>query len=254
VSRTRSSLRLDLRPSPLADRGTCEVVLGLLDGFDLEVVGRPVRLPLGAQRVVAFVALHERPLQRLYVAGSLWLDSPEARAAANLRSALWRIQRLAPSLLEIDPRTLRLGAGVRVDLREAERLARAELDGGESELGVLGADLLPDWYDDWMLIERERFRQLRMRALEAACRRLTQEERLDEALEAGLMAVAAEPLRESAHRTLVLLHLAAGNAVEARRQYQLCRHLLRSQLGLEPSERMRELVSGLKVEGRVAAG
>ena len=251
MSRTRSSLRLDLRPSPLAERGSCHVVLRLLDGFDLEVTGQPVRLPLGAQRVVAFVALHERPLQRLYVAGSLWLDSPEPRAAANLRSALWRIQGRAPSLLEVDVRTVRLGAGVRVDLRDAERLARVELDGGGSEFAALGADLLPDWYDDWVLLERERFRQLRMRALEAACRRLTAEERLDEALEAGLMAVAAEPLRESAHRTLVLLHLAAGNAVEARRQYQLCRHLLRSQLGLEPSERMRELVRGLDVEGTI---
>ena len=248
MSSARSSLRLDLRLSPLATGRSGQVALRLLDGFDAEVDGRSVRLPLGAQRVVAFVALHERPLQRLYVAGSLWLDSPEARAAANLRSALWRIQRLAPSLLDVDARTLRLGGDVRVDLRDAERLARAELGDGGSELAGLGADLLPDWYEDWVLIERERFRQLRLRALEAACRRLTEEGRLGEALEAGLMAVSAEPLRESAHRTLVRLHLAAGNAVEARRQYQLCRHLLRSQLGLEPSERMRELVHGLDAE------
>jgi DNA-binding SARP family transcriptional activator len=245
VSRARSSLRLESRLSPLADRSGGTVALRLLDGFDVEVAGRSMRLPLGAQRVVAFVALHERPLQRLYVAGSLWLDSPEARAGANLRSALWRIQRLAPSLLDVDVRTLRLGAGVRVDLRDAERLAHTELDRGGSELGALGTDLLPDWYEDWVLIERERFRQLRLRALEAACGRLTDEGRLDEALEAGLMALSAEPLRESAHRTLVRLHLAAGNAVEARRQYELCRHLLGSQLGLEPSERMLELVGGL---------
>ena len=248
MSSARSSLRLDLRLSPLAEGCLGQVTLRLLDGFDAEVDRRSVRLPLGAQRVVAFVALHERPLQRLYVAGSLWLDSPEARAAANLRSALWRIQRLAPSLLDVDAHTLRLGSDVRVDLRDAERLARAELDDGASELAGLGADLLPDWYEDWVLIERERFRQLRLRALEAACRRLTEEGRLGEALEAGLMAVSAEPLRESAHRTLVRLHLAAGNAVEARRQYRLCRHLLRSQLGLEPSERMRELVRGLDAE------
>lgn len=248
MSSARSSLRLDLRLSPLATGHSCQVTLRLLDGFDAEVDGRSVRLPLGAQRVVAFVALHERPLQRLFVAGSLWLDSPEARAAANLRSALWRIQRLAPSLLDVDARTLRLDGDVRVDLRDAERLARAELDGDGSELAGLEADLLPDWYEDWVLLERERFRQLRLRALEAACRRLTEEGRLDEALEAGLMAVSAEPLRESAHRTLVRLHLAAGNAVEARRQYRLCRHLLRSQLGLEPSEQMRELVRGLDAE------
>lgn len=251
MSRARSSLRLDSRPSRLVGWRPGQATLQLLDGFDVQVDGRSVRLPVGAQRVVAFVALQERPLQRPYVAGSLWLDSPEARAAANLRSALWRVHRLAPPLLDADARTLRMGADVRVDLRDAQRVARAELDSGGSELGILGADLLPDWYEDWVLIERERFRQLRLRALEAACRRLTDEGRLDEALDAGLMAVAAEPLRESAHRTLVRLHLAAGNAVEARRQYQLCRHLLRSQLGLEPSERMRELVRGLDVEGTI---
>jgi DNA-binding SARP family transcriptional activator len=248
VSSTRSSLRRDLRLPPPAEGRFGQVALRLLDGFDAEVDGRSVPLPLGAQRVVAFVALHERPLQRLFVAGSLWLDSPEARAAANLRSALWRIQRVTPSLLDVDSRTLRLGAVVSVDLREAERLAREELGGGGSELTRLGVDLLPDWYEDWVLLERERFRQLRLRALEAACRRLTEEGRLDEALEAGLMAMSAEPLRESAHRTLMRLHLAAGNAVEARRQYELCRHLLRSQLGLEPSEETRGLVPGLDAE------
>ncbi|MGZ4417653.1 MAG: hypothetical protein ACXVRV_05710, partial [Gaiellaceae bacterium] len=59
-----------------------EVRLCLIDGFALG--GDPGRkqLPLGAQRVVVFIALHERPLLRGYVAGSLWLDSTEERAAA----------------------------------------------------------------------------------------------------------------------------------------------------------------------------
>jgi DNA-binding SARP family transcriptional activator len=200
---------------------------------------------VGAQRVVAFVALHERKLLRPYVAGSLWLDRPEERAAANLRSALWRIQRLAPLLLDVDARALRIGGCVRVDLREAEEMARSELGGGRLPPHALAADLLPDWYEDWVLIERERFRQLRLRALEAACSRLTEEGHLDEALDAGLLALSGEPLRESAHRALVRLHLAAGNAVEARRQYELCRRLLHEQLGVEPSERMRELIRGL---------
>jgi DNA-binding SARP family transcriptional activator len=245
VSSTRSSLRLDFRPSRVRKGAPGQVALRLLDGFGVEIDGGPVRLPVGAQRVVAFVALHERPLLRPYVAGSLWLDRPETRAAANLRSALWRIQRLAPRLLDVDDRALRIGGDVRVDLREAEQMARAELGGGGLRPHALAADLLPDWYEDWVLIERERFRQLRLRALEAACGRLTEEGQLDDALEAGLLALAGEPLRESAHRTLMRLHLAAGNAVEALRQYELCRRLLYDQLGVEPSERMRELVRDL---------
>ena len=34
-------------------------------------------------------------------------------------------------------------------------------------------ELLPDWYDDWVLLERERFRQLRLHALDALCDDLT---------------------------------------------------------------------------------
>jgi DNA-binding SARP family transcriptional activator len=222
-------------------------VLRLLAGFGLEVGGEEVTLPGSAQRVVAFVALHERPVLRPYVAGTLWLDLPETRAAGNLRSALWRIQQHASALVAADTHMLRLAPCVRVDLREAEALAHSELAGSSSENArqSLALDLLPDWYDDWVLLERERFRQLRLRALESQCARLTAAGCLGEALEAGLLALAGEPLRESAHRALVRVHLAEGNAAEALRQFRLCRRLLLEQLGVEPSPRMLELVAGL---------
>jgi DNA-binding SARP family transcriptional activator len=96
-----------------------------------------------------------------------------------------------------------------------------------------------------VLIERERFRQLRLYALETLCERFTAAGRIAEATQAGLAAVACEPLRESSHRALVKAHLADGNAGEALRQYRLYRELVRTQLGLEPSPRMDELVGAL---------
>lgn len=247
MTQTSSPLRPDARSRRRPEHAPEEVSLRLLAGFGVEVAGAEVRLPAGSERVVAFVALHERPVLRAYVAGALWLDSPEARAAGNLRSALWRIQRHAAPLVEADARTLRLGANVRVDLRETESIAREELTGGSPGItaGALALDLLPDWYDDWVLIERERFRQLRLRALEALCGRLAAAGRLDAALEAAMLALAGEPLRESAHRAVVRVHLADGNAIEALRQFRLCRRLLQEQLGVEPSQRMLDLVAGL---------
>ena len=106
-------------------------------------------------------------------------------------------------------------------------------------------ELLPDWYDDWVVIERERFRQLRVHALERLCERLTSERRFTEAVETGLAAVEGEPLRESAHRVLIHAHLAEGNAAEALRQYGVFRGLLRDRLGLEPSGQMDALVRPL---------
>jgi DNA-binding SARP family transcriptional activator len=230
--------------------------LTLLEAFGLVCDGEPVALPMTAQRVLAFVALHDRSLHRVYVAGSLWLDSPEERAYASLRSALWRLHRLGGPLVETDGQQLALARDVEVDLRDSEALARRALDRSDpGALGVdaaaLSGDLLPDWYEDWVLIERERYRQLRLHALDTLCDRLTQADRLSEALDAGLAAVAGEPLRESAHRAVVRVHIAEGNSGEAIRQYRLCRRLLNEQLAIEPSERMDELVRSLDVRETV---
>jgi DNA-binding SARP family transcriptional activator len=110
------------------------------------------------------------------------------------------------------------------------------------ELAALRGELLPDWYDDWVLIEREYFRQLRLRALEVACDRFTGAGRLDDALATGLAVLECEPLRESAHRALIRVHLGQGNVSEAIRQYCFCRSLLRDRLGVDPSDQMFELM------------
>jgi DNA-binding SARP family transcriptional activator len=218
--------------------------LTLLGSFQLVRDDAPVHLPLSAQRVIAFVALQDRPIQRSYVAGSLWLDSGEERAHACLRSALWRLHRAGNGAVDASGQRLALGAEVAVDLRESEALAWRALGAADCDLaaGAFRNDLLPDWYDDWVVPERERYRQLRLRALDALCERLTKAGRLGEALDIGLAAVAAEPLRETAHRAVVLVHLADGNVGEAMRHYRLCRRLFNEQLGIEPSERLRQLV------------
>jgi DNA-binding SARP family transcriptional activator len=221
----------------------------LLDGFDLVCGGLSVSLPLSSQRLVAFVALHERPVLRSFVAGSLWLESSEERANANLRSALWRLHRNDRRVVECLGQRLALDSEVLVDLRESERLAQLVLNNGREDFDVepsaLTGELLPGWYDDWTLFERERFRQLRLRALDTLCDRLTKVGRLDAALEAGLAAIAAEPLRESSHRAVIRAHLADGNVAEALRQYGLCRRLLKDQLGLEPSDQTDGLLQGV---------
>jgi len=224
--------------------------LTLLNAFQLVCDGASVSLPMSAQRVVAFVALRRSPLLRSFVAGSLWPDTHDERAQASLRSALWRLHRLGYEIVETAGPQLRLGRDVRVDLHETESLAHRTLDGSGGDgldlhPSALRGDLLPDWYDDWLMIERERFRQLRLRALEALSDRLTRACRLDEALAAGLAAVAAEPLRESTHRAVVRARLADGNAGEAIRQYRFCERLLRERLGIQPSERIKRLIREL---------
>jgi DNA-binding SARP family transcriptional activator len=223
--------------------------LALLGAFQLTIAGEAVSLPMNGQRVLAFLALEGRVLLRSFVAGSLWMDVTDDRAGASLRSALWRLNRRR-RLVEADAQRLQLVAQITVDVdaavAQAQRLLGPSSDECPSPRAMLlRQDLLPDWYDDWVALDRERFRQLRMHALEQLCHRLTDAGRFGEAIEAGLEAARVEPLRESAHRAIIRVHLAEGNRSEALHHYLSYRTLLHDELGLEPSPEMAALIASL---------
>ena len=89
---------------------------------------------------------------------------------------------------------------------------------------------------------RERLRQLRLHALEAAAAQLSALGSYGLALDAALTALRADPLRESAHRAVIRVHLAEGNVAEARRAFRQCRLLLRRELHVEPSPQTARMV------------
>jgi DNA-binding SARP family transcriptional activator len=227
--------------------------LSLLGGFNLTYHGREVRLAPGPQKLLAFLGLHVRPLLRTYVAGSLWPDGTEARSSASLRSLLWRLRGLRPSVVRATNSHLSLTDGLVVDAREVTAAVRRLMDRStpcaphDLDPVPLTGELLPDWdAEDWVLVERERLRQLCLHGLEAMAERLLGLGRYCEAIDAGLTAVRGEPLRESAHRVLISAHLGEGNHCEALRQYRWYERILREELGIEPSLRMTQLVSDLR--------
>lgn len=227
------------------------LVLSMLGGFELRCDGEQLRLAPGVERVVAYIALQGRPASRSNVAGSLWLDVPEERAMANLRSALWRLRQLRPRLVESLGDHLSLAPDVAVDVHVLSSAARDVLDGSRStastDLAGLASsgELLSDWFEEWVLLERERFRQLRLHALERIAAELAAGGEYGRAIVMALAAIATEPLRESAHFVLIQLHLAQGNRIEAIRQYCTYQQLMRDELDLEPSLQMRGLLEGL---------
>jgi DNA-binding SARP family transcriptional activator len=198
--------------------------------------------------LVAFLALQRRPLLRQYVAGALWLNSTQQHANASLRTALWRVHQHDCQILLSTRTHLRLSPWVVVDVAEMTTRALRLIDfaegceGPDLDAAWLSGELLPDWYDDWVLIERERLRQLRLQALDALCERLIRAGRNSEAVQAGFAAVREDPLRESGRRNLIQAHLAQGNKVEALRQEAAYRRLLMDELGVQPSQVMERLL------------
>lgn len=223
--------------------------LNLIRDFEVRRDGIPVHVPPCSQRLVGFLAFQDGPVRRVQVSGALWQDSDEHHAGASLRSAIWRLQPL--ELVNSSGTHLWLNPKIEVDLRTVIGTARSVLREQLCEDAALaaawglidaGEDLLPGWYDDWVLVERERLRQLRLHALDRIGDRLLESGRWCEALQAGLAATRTEPLRESAHRLLVRVHLAQGNTAEAVRQYRLYADLLRTELDGRPSPAIRDLL------------
>jgi DNA-binding SARP family transcriptional activator len=233
--------------------------LAVLRGFELRAGDDLVAVPANVERVLAFLAVRERAQLRTTVASTLWMDTTDERAAANLRTVLWKARQLPFGCVVASGSYVGLDPGVEIDLAivvaQAKRLIgnADELSERDTDADALNGDLLPEWDEDWILFERERLRQLRVHALEALCRRLSARGRHGEAVDAGLAAVAAEPLRESAQRTLIAAHLAEGNRFEAQRQYDSFCALLRESLGCEPPSHLRDLIGDDRPEGNVAS-
>jgi DNA-binding SARP family transcriptional activator len=248
--------------------GDTTPVLHLFGGPFVTVGRRRVNVPQGSQRLLVFVALHRGQVDRAHAAGTLWPMGSEYRAAGNLRSALWRLGRADLPLLTADKCHVALDPDLRVDAHLVAEWAARIIGGHASDAdlsfqpsGATALDLLPGWYEDWALLERERLRQRMLHALEALSRLLVSAGRLPEAIEAAITAVAADPLRESAQRALIEAHLAEGNWSEGRRQFESYRRLLQRELGIEPDKRLADLVlcptdrplsGGLQQKGSVA--
>lgn len=222
--------------------------LHLLNGPYAVVDGDRHELPEGSKRLVVLVTLSGGRLDRRTAAGMLWPDGDDVRAAGNLRSALWRLRGAGIDVVDSDKAALRLRVGTAVDLHEVSDRAGRLIEGPVRRDDLDTADpwpdageLLPGWFDDWVVFERERLRQRLLHGLEALSRLLVRAQRAVEAVDAARAAVRMDPLRESGRRTLVAAQLAAGDPDGARRTYDTyCAAAFRA-LGVQPSAELTAL-------------
>jgi DNA-binding SARP family transcriptional activator len=244
------AVRSDAPPPP--SHASSQLQISLLGRFGLaDTIGTPIAVANGTQRLLSLLALRDRVVHRASVAGALWPDVSESHAHASLRSALLRVPNAARSVVSVSDAELSLADGVEVDVRDAQALAHRLLDEtvpaeaddvSRRAIALLSSDLLPGWHDEWVTPDAEGWRQLRLHALEAITARLAAQNRFGDAMTAAMAAIKAEPLRESAHAALIRVHLAESNQSEALRQYERYQQLLRAELGIEPTSRLRELV------------
>jgi DNA-binding SARP family transcriptional activator len=223
--------------------------LNLLGEFSMVVDGESWQVPDGCKRLLGFLALQDRPQRRPVIAATLWPDKPDDRASANLRSSLWRMpQPSGRRLVRATGATLQLAGHLHVDVRAIEatgwaliRNPNAVADDVDPTPFLL--ELLPGWYEDWVVFERERLAQLQLHFLEALTHVLVQRRRIAEALDIAVRLVHVDPLREGSQRALLAVHCAERNIGQAHHQYERYRDLIRETFGCDPSPSLRAMIT-----------
>ncbi|MFD4422235.1 BTAD domain-containing putative transcriptional regulator [Agromyces sp. NPDC058484] len=222
--------------------------LRLFGSWGLARDAEPVDVGLRQQRLIAALALLG-PRSRRHLASLLWPESSEVHAAGNLRTCLFEVSHQLPALIRRNAGSVAMSEGVSVDVDALRRLVRGLASNGDASTradlvdALSGADLLPDWYEDWVVFEQERWTQERLSALDVFAEHSIARGDPDPAIRAAMAAIAIEPLRESAHLRLVEGHLLAGNHVAAAIAYRRLRDDLERELGVEPSSRFAELLA-----------
>jgi predicted ATPase/DNA-binding SARP family transcriptional activator len=241
------------------DRSAAPLAIRLFGPFELRLHGHPtpcLRSRKG-QWLLALLTLRAgRDVERDWLAGTLWPDSPEAAARANLRSSLKELRRAlgeqAPRLCSPTLRTLTLDlAGIDVDVLAFDAaLARGDWPALEQAVWLYRGPLLEGCVEAWAFQER----QVREQAYLGALERLA-----EEALASGnpataerhlRQAVGVDPLRESAQRGLMRALAAGGNEAAALRVYRELRLLLQREMNTEPGAETRALFEQLRAEAR----
>ncbi|MFQ5343353.1 MAG: BTAD domain-containing putative transcriptional regulator, partial [Anaerolineae bacterium] len=241
--------------------GSLQILHGDATGDHL--AGDPLPLPAStaARSLLAYLLLHrERPHPRSVLAGIWWPDVPENRARRALSQALWHIRRALPDTVAADGDAIRIPPEVPlwVDVAAFRALLEPHLSDVWSEHGEMSrryadpeqrqtvlddlrqavqlyrGDLLEGFYDDWVMLERERLRELYLQALESLSHLESAAGRYEAALESALALAQADPLREAAHRDLMHLYARLGRPEAALQQFAVCRQILRDELDLEP--------------------
>jgi DNA-binding SARP family transcriptional activator len=209
---------------------------------DIQLNDAPIEVPTrSAQSLLAYLLLNAGIAhRRVKLAGLFWPDTSESSARNNLRHALWRIRKaIGHDHLLTDNVSVALDTDSDYWLDAAVLETAVDEDGSADELidivAVYTGELLPGFYDDWVVLERERLKAIFEQQIKRLLDRLVQERRWEDLLHWGEHWIALGQAPEPAYRALMVAHAELGNQVET----------LREDLEVEPSQETRALYERL---------
>jgi len=220
------------------------------------------------QELLSYLLIHrDRPHSREALASLLWGDTSTEKSKKYLRQALWHLHaalncdsRNTSEVLMVDHDWLSLNpcSNLWTDVADFERAFAAaegipgrQLDAEKALLlkdavTLYNDDLLPGYYQDWILFERERLQNMYLLMLDKLLVYLQFRGEYEKAQGYGATILRYDPARERTHRQLMHLYSLAGDRTSALRQFERCAHALNQELGVKPERKTVELYERIK--------
>lgn len=235
------------------------LTIRLLGQFDILQHGEPLTLPSRpAQSLLAYLLLNPGTAHRREkLAGVLWPKASEENARNNLRHALWRLRQALPkAFIQADRIAIAWNAATeyRLDVDRLARISGREVTTDDliEAVTVYKGDLLPGFYDDWVVLERERLRAVYEDCMARLLERLAAERRWPETVEWAECWIAQGQTPEPAYRALMIAHAGLGDLASVAAAYRRCVEVLQTDLGVPASAETAVLYEAIR-EGRFSA-
>jgi predicted ATPase/DNA-binding SARP family transcriptional activator len=229
----------------------------LLGRFEVRRDGEAVEIPSRpSQSLLAYLALNTGArLRREKLAGLLWPDSDETKARRQLRQALWRLRKsIGDEYLLADKITIGFNpdANYMLDvdvIKNDAAWARAK-DEVVRNIADYAGELLPGFYDEWVIFERERLRAVFELQMQLLLNRLLEDQQWADALRCGECWIARGEIPEPAYRAVMIAHHGLRDISRVSEVFHRCRDALRDELGVDPSAETRLLYERLIKEDK----
>lgn len=228
---------------------TSALRLYLLGAFRLERNGALVSVPgRKARALLAYLTLYPEQHTRERLAARFWDSASTTDARLSLRVTLNALRKLDPNLILADTDTVQLNheaqlwSDVRTFTAQHQRTVKAGEPNEEllrpnpqALFALYRGDLLPEFYEDWVLEERERLRQLYLDALLGLVEEYRSRSEYKLAIETAHKVLEMDRANERAHQHLMFCYVASGDRNAAVAQYLECERALREELAVEPA-------------------
>ncbi|MBN2385416.1 MAG: hypothetical protein JXB85_00220 [Anaerolineales bacterium] len=249
---------------------TCKVSLFGRFRVEWELERVDDHIPHKVKELLVFLLLYrDRPHPRERLAELLWQAQPPATSRKSLRQAIWKLKGFLECCSTSDRQQLlvesewvqfHLSPDWELDVRifettfteinpkRARELETTDFQRLEQAVGLYRGDLLEGWYQDWCIIERERFQAMYLMCLDKLVQYCEVQHQYDAGLEYATEILRCDRAYERTHRQMMRLSYMAGDRTRAIHQYQRCREALREELDIEPSERTRQLYEQIRAD------